>query len=577
MDARYELLNRNIEISYVSALVGLAAVLVAIRLLRVHRLFQKRRGAIYTAGNQKCTGLITFLKADVLYAPLWRLRRAKEAVYLRSSINFGQLPQRLHILCIFVFICVNIFLITWNLPWSEPATTLIPLLRNRLSSVAIANFIPIVVTSTVQNPLISLLHISYDSFNSIHRWIARITILELITHGLCNIVGMGIHQGWNTFRVSLETPFVHFGLAAAITLTIVLILSWKPIRSLAYEVFHYFHIGLLIVAFSFIWMHLRGHYQRYYLLVAAVIWAFARASRLINVLYRSLGLRAQNCTACVELMPAEALRVTLLLPRPWTFRPGQSLYLNIPSISFWASHPFSVAWADERAQLRKDVEIGIKADLINQHPPQQRANQQALYLVIKQRSGMTNSLFRRIEANQGRMEFKAFVEGPHGTTKSLSEYESVLLFAAGVGITHQLSFVKQAISDSALGQATIKRIRLIWVVPTSEAVEWIRPWLQEILSEGKQPNSNVAVQISLFVTRHSGDELKAREHSEFSDVTLARPDVEALVGEEAEQRQGKMFVSVCANGSLADNVRACVRRLLRKRVNIDFHEEGFGW
>lgn len=567
--------NRNIEISYISALVGVAVILIIVRLLRTHR------ATTVSAEKTQCTTLVSLWKAEVSYAPIWRFRRAKEASYKSGKINFGQLPPRPHALCIFIFLGLNIFLITWNLPWGAKATTLVPLLRNRIGSVAVANMIPIVVLSTMQNPLIKLLQISYDSFNLIHRWIARITILMIITHGLANIVGAGIHEGWAELRHSLKMPYVHFGLAAASTFTLLFILSWKPIRSLAYELFHYVHMGLVIIAFSFIWQHLKGHYQRNYLLVAIILWALARASRFLNIVYRSFGVgKTEDCTAFVEQMPGNAVRIALFLPRPWTSRPGQSLYLNIPRVSFWASHPFSVAWTDERSQLPpNDVETGASTNSTDKHPQQEHSNQRAMYLIVKRRSGMTDSLFKSVEAIEGPVKFKAYVQGPHGPTQSLQKYGSVVLFAAGVGITYQLSFVKQIMEDWAGGEKAIKRVRLIWVVPSIEAVEWIQPWLHDILGEGQQQASSdgVALQLSLFVTRQDGDEAKTPAPPQFSDITFARPTISTLVGEEAEQRQGKMFVSVCASGSVADEVRMNVRRLLRKRVNVDFHEEGFGW
>lgn len=577
MEEAADLRNRNIEISYISALVGLAAVLTSIQLFRKLSHVGKTKAATNAAEKNQFKGLFTTLKAEILYAPVWRFRRAKEATFLDNKINFGQLPPRLHTLIIFGFLGLNIFLITWNLPYSSPASVLIPLLRNRIGSVQVANMIPIVVVSTVKNPLIKSLNISYDNFNLIHRWIARITILEIIAHGLCDIVGDGTNLGWTFLRHSLTIPLVHFGLAAALTFTLVLIQSWKPIRSLAYEVFHYIHIGLIIVAFSFVWLHLREHYQRYYLLVAVVLWALARVSRFVNILYRNSGRGAENCMAFIEQMPADAVKVTLHVTRPWTFRAGQSLYINIPHISFWASHPFSIAWADEQTQLQSDVEVGRRSDSTDKHPPQPRGNHSAMYLIIKRRSGMTNSLFQHIEANKGRMECKAFVEGPYGTTESLNKYESVLLFAGGVGITHQLSFVKQVLKDYALGQTITKRVRLIWVIPTIEAVEWIEPWLNEILTEYAHSSHEVALQLSLFVTRYRGDEIKVQEYTQFSDVTLARPNVAALVNQASEQCQGKTFVSVCAGGPLGDDVRVSVRRLLRKQIDVSFHEEGFGW
>ena len=83
------------------------------------------------------------------------------------------------------------------------------------------------------------------------------------------------------------------------------------------------------------------------------------------------------------------------------------------------------------------------------------------------------------------------------------------------------------------------------------------------------------LRIQLFVTRpRSTKEI----HSPSATVQMfpGKPNVDTLVGMEAEQRVGAMGVCVCGTGGLADEVRRAVRR--RQGVgNIDFVEESFSW
>jgi predicted ferric reductase len=67
--------------------------------------------------------------------------------------------------------------------------------------------------------------------------------------------------------------------------------------------------------------------------------------RFIRLVVRNVG--KGGTSADVEVLPGDALRVTVRMARPWTFRPGQHAYLYLPSVGLWTNHPFSVAWSEE--------------------------------------------------------------------------------------------------------------------------------------------------------------------------------------------------------------------------------------
>lgn len=83
------------------------------------------------------------------------------------------------------------------------------------------------------------------------------------------------------------------------------------------------------------------------------------------------------------------------------------------------------------------------------------------------------------------------------------------------------------------------------------------------------------LRISLFITRpRSTKEIKSP--SETVRMFPGRPNIETVVGQEAEQAVGAMGVMVCGPGGLGDDVRGAVRRR-QTDGSVDFIEAGFGW
>jgi hypothetical protein len=199
--------------------------------------------------------------------------------------------------------------------------------------------------------------------------------------------------------------------------------------------------------------------------------------------------------------------------------------------------------------------------------------EESISLIVKKHTGLTHKLWDRAMTGQTSLPVTALVEGPYGTERSLSSYGTVVLFASGVGITHQLGYVKKLVEGYGQGTVAAQRVTLVWVVPTTECLDWIRPWMHEILAmEGRRE----VLKVLLCITR-AGLSQVIKSPSEQVQMSRGRPDVESIIRREALHKMGCMGVSVCAGGGLADEVRRASRLMLDKGVNLDLIEEGFGW
>ncbi|KIW15495.1 hypothetical protein PV08_05541 [Exophiala spinifera] len=573
-------LNKILAWNYLWALLGVAGVAFVYATFRridthVRHLASMNRPAALRYFS-KPSSTLSLIKSHLLYAPLLHHRRAGE-LKVSKRISFGTVPTRLQAVFIFLLLATNVFACVWNIPWPAPELQVLPVLRDRFGSLSVVNLIPIVVLSTVKNPLIWLLDISYDTFNLLHRWLGRISILQGIAHVICYLIAKVKTAGWAGVGKSVQAKFIYSGLIAAIAFTVILLQSPKVLRGLSYEFFLHFHIVLVILMCVFLWIHLdvKTLPQRHQLLGFIILWAVFRAWRFATLLYRSFG--SSVCKAKVEAMPGGAVKLHITSPRPWQYRPGQSLFLTIPSVGLWTAHPFSVAWSgseetisrsdstrtfNEKAPIvqRKEVEVDARGD-------------RTMSLVIKKHRGLTRKLWDRAGKAEGHLTVNAYIEGPYGHEQSLSSYGTVMLFAGGVGITHQLPYVRELVEGYSHGTVAAQRVTLVWVIRTADCLDWIRPWMHEVLNmEGRRE----VLKILVYVTQE-GLTQSVRSPSETVRMSRGRPDVLSLMAQEVEQKMGCVGVSVCAGGGLADEVRRSSRVLLGQGANLDFMEETFGW
>ncbi|KAI5812407.1 ferric reductase like transmembrane component-domain-containing protein [Pyronema omphalodes] len=442
---------------------------------------------------------IPWLKKHMLYSPLFRNRHNRE-FQLSEAINVGTLPTRFQTFFLVGYVASN----------------------NRTGVMATVNMVPLFLMAGRNNPLIALLGISFDTFNLVHRWLGRIVVIEAVVHTLAWMVGKVDLYGWETVRVSItSSAFIMPGFIATVAFCFLLFHSPSVIRHAFYESFLLMHILAAATACAGLWYHLSykpdmAHWLSY-LKSAIILWGLDRFLRLARLVYRNMGRKMTRIH--VEALPGDAVRVTIRMARPWKLKPGEHLYLYVPTLGLWTSHPFTIAWQeDEAAHFEDDgTEKSLpvtRQDVIQADP--------TMSLIVRRRTGFTNTLFKKaFDAPRRCFDTMALVEGPYGKGNGLGSYGTVVMVAGGVGITHPVTYLKDLVEGFANGTVATRRVTLVWVLQTPA-------------------NFNT------------------------------------LLNMELDQQMGAMAVTVCGGGSLSDDVRAAVRAV-QSRGNVDFVEEAFSW
>ena len=337
-------------------------------------------------------------------------------------------------------------------------------------------------------------------------------------------------------------------------------------RHAFYETFKIAHIVLSLAAVVGLYYHLsiKDFPQLKYLYAAIICWGLDRGARLLRVAYYNFG--SGGTKALVEALPGGASRVTVTLARPWHFKPGEHAYIYMPSVGLWQSHPFSIAWSEEAESPDSETLPMSRQDAL-------AMQKTTISFIIRGRTGFTGSLYNKaVERPDGKMVTKCLVEGPYGGMHRMHSYGTVMLFAGGVGIAHQVPHVRDLVAAYSNNTAATKKVVLVWIIQSPEHLEWIRPWMTSILAMDKRRE---VLRIMLFVSRpRSTKEI----HSPSATVQMfpGRPNIDTLLGIEMENQVGALGVSVCGPGALSDDVRRAVRNR-QYQGTIDFVEEAFSW
>ncbi len=509
---------------------------------------------------------LSWIKRNIVYAPVVHKRHNRE-IQLSSAINIGTLPTRLQLFFLAGYFATNVIFCVIDIQFHSNFSTAAAQLRNRSGVLSVVNMIPLFLMAGRNNPLISWLGMSFDTFNLLHRWFGRVAILEAITHTLAFLIPIAVAKDWGTaFHVATTVRYMLFGLIAVICFIVIGIQAMSPLRHAFYETFKIAHIALAAVAVMGVWYHLKlkNLPQIVYLYGVIALWVFDRTARFLRVMYHNVGHGGTR--TLVEALPGNACRVTVTMARPWNFKPGQHAYLYFPRVGLWQSHPFSVAWSEEAETLDGEKLVMNRQDVLSMRKA-------SMSFVIRGRTGMTAKLYKKAaESPDGRWITNCLVEGPYGGLHQMHSYGTVMLVAGGVGVTQAVPHVRDLVIGYANGTVAARKIILVWIIQSPEHLEWIRPWMTQILALDKRRD---VLRIMLFVSRpRSTKEI----HSPSATVQMfpGRPNIDTLLGIEMENQVGTMGVSVCGPGALSDEVRRAVRQR-QYQGSIEFIEEAFSW
>ncbi|KAI2620548.1 ferric reductase like transmembrane component-domain-containing protein [Hypoxylon sp. NC1633] len=558
----------------------MALIILCIRLLEIGWTKLRRVSAMSASADRQGYwktsqwSWMPTLKKHLIYAPLWKKRHNRE-IKLSSAVSVGTLPSRLHSFVLGIYLISNLAYML-NEDWfQENRYSLAAEIRGRSGMLSLVNMVPLIIMAGRNNPLIGLLKVSFDTYNLLHRWMGRMVVIEAVIHTIAWAYVEVAAEGYDSMNFKLiHDSFLASGFVGTIALVILLCLSLSPIRHAFYETFLSFHIILALIVFAMTWVHCAtaqipgGLPQLTWIVAIFMIWVADRLARMFRLAYTNWSKRGGLTEAALEPLSGEATRVTMHLPRFVDVQPGTHAYVRFMGINPWETHPFSIAWVKHSPALDKAT-LGEKED-----EAQLKRGTTSVSFIIGAHTGFTRKLYNKaLSAGNPSIRIRAAMEGPYAGHHSLDSYGHAVLFAGSTGITHQISYLKPLIEGFDEGTIATRRVTLVWIIRDTESLEWVRPWMDEIL---RLPGRREILQIRLFVTRPKNTK---EIHSASSSIQMfpGRPNILTLIRKEVEEQVGAMCVTVCGPGGLADDVRHAVREVQNGSSVVDFVEESFTW
>lgn len=165
------------------------------------------------------------------------------------------------------------------------------------------------------------------------------------------------------------------------------------------------------------------------------------------------GARARD----LEVLPSGVTRLGIWKPPRFKHEAADYAFIRIPALAKGEWHPFTISSAPERS------------DAITFH--------------IRSGGNWTSALHKLAEARKPSDEpLKVDIDGPYGTPSArIFEHESVLLVAAGIGVTPFASVLESLLERRRRGTPmVVQRVHFIWVCREQHAFEWFAKVLKDV-------------------------------------------------------------------------------------------------
>ncbi|KAG8346980.1 putative ferric reductase [Trypanosoma vivax] len=398
-----------------------------------------------------------------------------------------------------------------------------------------------IASATRHSVLHSILGTSWDSSIWVHKllgygtlfataahagvWYVRYYQVEAFPRGVFSVPAVYPPVFEDDFTVPLVT------LASFFAFVSIGVFALPPIRRKCYEVFYYAHI----VAF--------------YTLVPAVLWHAAAAWEYLlpglTVWLVDWLLRMHRRGLAVEIVYATTSGSTVSL----CFRRtavnvvcGQYFFVNVPELSLFQWHPFSLSSEDGQNCTMHIKSMGDGT--------------------------WTDRLLHLVEKRGG--SFSLFIEGPYGQSHHFTDYKRVVLVAGGIGVTPCASIfnnLHQRLLEGKVGPT----ITLLWTLRDARII----PMLSYVWDNGRLheravfsgADASACASVELFLT----DDCFSSDNLGDVSVSHGRVDLrsklpELLAGEHARD----VLVFSCGPRGLVQAARNVAISL-----GANFHEENF--
>lgn len=517
--------------------------------------------------------LVKLARAKILNPPLGRQFHSQPLEYFLGI----HVPTRAFSIIIMLFLILNYCLIFTNYPY-QPHNFMFTTPRQQWSkSLAIrASFmtmwkLPLIFFFAGNNNFLQIIGHpwSLDTFNTFHRWIARITVVDIIIHGVAISI---VKADQGLYSYIWNVPYWRWGIVGIIIATFLVLHSIRWFTCRYYELFKVVHLISAIVFIVSAWYHVQIlPYGTKHIYSIVAIWVFDHIVRISRIL---LVCKAH---ATIEHVNPSMSVISICAPNFYlqaTKNSSRFLFLHVePWYKFLQSHPFTIVhdWQNIKAdnqssscskQTDGSAELSYPCSISKSDRKihTKRIFDERLVVAIQHRKGITDSIARLPEG-----KVRVALDGPYGNHFPLSKFQKIVFIAGGIGITAHLGHIQVLLSKQV---ELSSKIKLHWAVKSIEDIEWLMDAISYLSSR---------IEVTLYFQGH----IDASKWHNFPIIFKnSRLNCKGMVTKEINDEQNHdkciAFFS-CGPGSLNDEARVAVCwGIQHSRNYVEYFEESFG-
>jgi len=226
--------------------------------------------------------------------------------------------------------------------------------------------------------------------------------------------------------------------------------------------------------------------------------------------YREYRARRATRLSKVLVHPSGAMELRIIKPS-FKYTAGQWLFLQVPELSRWQWHPFTITSAPEDPYVSVHIrQVGDFTHALGDRlgaGPSVVASMTKAAMRGSEKSGQygTRGDFVEIDSGAGPLP-TVRIDGPYGApAEDVFNVEVAVLVGAGIGVTPFASILKHIWYRQKRGNlGTLRRVEFFWVCRDAPSFGWFQSLLQEVESSQADPNF---LRINIYLTQKIGEDM----------------------------------------------------------------------
>ncbi|KAI0756885.1 NADPH oxidase [Daedaleopsis nitida] len=286
-------------------------------------------------------------------------------------------------------------------------------------------------------------------------------------------------------------------------------------------------------------------------------------------------IRARRATRLSKVLvhPSGAMELRIVKPS-FKYVAGQWLFIQVPDISGWQWHPFTITSAPEDPYVSVHIrQVGDWTYALGERVgagPQVVASMTKAALKGNEKDENvygTRGDFVEIDS-AGRALPNVRIDGPYGApAEDVFNVEVAVLIGAGIGVTPFASILKHIWYRQKKGTTgSLKRVEFFWVCRDAPSFGWFQTLLQEVEAAQADPNF---LRINIYLTQKISEDMLWNiavndAGAEYDPLTLlrtrtmfGRPDWKAIYGRMSQAIQSGQYLPG-TSAQLKTKVGVCI-------------------